>query len=104
MESYYGKNQGKTKIIPGLATLTFDKRRTDFYKKQLFAALEILQKKYIQSENLVGSWAGAMGHTQFIPTTYMGNAVDYDGDGKRDIWNSVADALASSANYLKRSK
>ena len=100
LESYYGKNQGKNKIIPALTTLSFDKKRSDFYKKQLFAALKILDKNYISSEALLGSWAGAMGQAQFLPTTYLDSAVDYNNDGIKDIWNTEVDVFSSIANYL----
>ena len=100
LESYYGKNQGKTKIIPALATLTFDKKRSEFYKKQLLAALKIIDNKIVSSENLLGSWAGAMGQVQFLPTTFFDSALDFDNNGKIDIWNSELDVFASIANYL----
>ena len=104
METNYGKFMGDKYVIQSLATLGYKGRRTKFGRKQLIQALRILARGDTTPDKMTGSWAGAMGHTQFIPTTYMGSAVDYDGDGKRDIWNTVADALASSANYLKRSK
>ena len=100
LESYYGKNQGDSKIIPALVTLSFDKRRSEFYKKQLLAALEILEKNYANSDLLLGSWAGAMGQVQFLPTTYLESAVDFNNDGKKDIWNTKIDVFASIANYL----
>jgi len=100
LESYYGNNQGKYKIIPALTTLSFDKRRNDFYKKQLFAALNILENNYISSEDLLGSWAGAMGQVQFLPTTYLESAVDFNNDGIKDIWNTEIDVFSSIANYL----
>ncbi|WP_146035833.1 lytic murein transglycosylase, partial [Xanthomonas citri] len=79
-------------------------RRTTYGNTQLLAALQILQtEKNIDRSQLVGSWAGAMGQTQFIPSTYRDYAVDEDGDQKRDVWNSKADALGSAANYLKQS-
>jgi membrane-bound lytic murein transglycosylase B len=104
MESAYGKNKGSRSVIRSLATLGFDGERRKFGRSQLLAALKILQRGDISGAAMRGSWAGAMGHTQFIPTTYNGFAVDFTGDGKRDIWNSAADALASAANYLKASK
>ena len=82
LESYYGRNQGQTKIIPALTTLSYDKRRSEFYKKQLLAALKIIDDKIVDSENLLGSWAGAMGQVQFLPTTYLESAVDFNNDGK----------------------
>ena len=100
MESYYGSNQGSSKIIPALTTLSFDHRRSEFYKKQLLASLKMIQEKLVLSEDLVGSWAGAMGQVQFLPTTYLESAFDFDNDGKKDIWNNELDVFASIANYL----
>lgn len=89
--------------IRSLATLAYgDRRRTKYAQTQLIAALKILQSGDIDRSHLQGSWAGALGHTQFIPTSYLIYAVDMDGDGKRDIWSSVPDALATAANLLKR--
>ncbi|MHA6845733.1 lytic murein transglycosylase [Ralstonia syzygii] len=101
IESQYGTEIGKRYVIRSLATLANDGRRKTYAENQLLASLQILQKDQIPREQLVGSWAGAMGQTQFIPTTYLAYAVDGDGDQKRDVWNSSADALASAANYLK---
>jgi membrane-bound lytic murein transglycosylase B len=108
LESSYGEVLDDPKIVKGvvrsLATLAYaDPRRRRFGRQQLIAALKILQRGDISVAGLTGSWAGAMGHTQFIPTTYEAYAVDFDGDGRRDIWNSPADALGSAANYLHRS-
>ena len=104
MESNYGLTKGDKNVIQSLATLAYrDRRRRRFGRQQLLSALRILQKGDIKARDMNGSWAGAMGHTQFIPTTYAAYAVDYDGDGKRDIWNSSNDALASTANYLNKS-
>lgn len=103
MESTYGTRRGDLDVIESLATLAFDGRRGAFFEKQLFAALKILQAGDVSPRNMKGSWAGAMGHTQFIPTSYLAYAVDITGDGKRDIWSdNPADALASTAAYLKR--
>jgi membrane-bound lytic murein transglycosylase B len=107
MESSYGAildNPQRVKsTIRSLATLAYDGgSRARFGRQQLIAALKILQRGDISLAGMTGSWAGAMGHTQFIPTTYEAYAVDHDGDGKRDIWNSPADALASAANYLDK--
>tara|TARA_Y100001970_G_scaffold69243_1_gene88334 strand:- start:12186 stop:13244 length:1059 start_codon:yes stop_codon:yes gene_type:complete len=99
MESYYGRNQGKIDTITAVTTLAFDRRRSEFYKKQLFAALKILDNNLVPSGKLIGSWGGAVGMTQMIPTTFLESAYDWDGDGI-DIWNSYADAFASIANYL----
>jgi membrane-bound lytic murein transglycosylase B len=103
MESAFGQFQGDKSVIRSLATLAYEGRRPAFAHSQLLAALEILQHGDIEPEKMLGSWAGAMGQTQFIPTTYNTHAVDFDGDGRRDIWNSAPDALASTAHYLKSS-
>ncbi|WP_310618814.1 lytic murein transglycosylase [Flexibacterium corallicola] len=108
MESSYGHILDNPKIVRGtirsLATLAYDGgKRKKFGRTQLIAALKILQNGDVHHSKMTGSWAGAMGHTQFIPTTYQAYAVDITGDGKRDIWNSVPDALASTAAYLKAS-
>ncbi|MDC7826977.1 lytic murein transglycosylase [Pseudomonas sp. BLCC-B13] len=103
MESSFGQFMGEQSVIRSLATLAYEGRRPRFAEDQLLAALQILQSGDISSTGLRGSWAGAMGQTQFIPTTYLTHAVDFDGDGRRDIWNSSADALASAAHYLQAS-
>jgi membrane-bound lytic murein transglycosylase B len=108
MESSYGEALANPKImksvVRSLATLAWgDARRARFGRQQLLAALKILERGDISVDGLMGSWAGAMGHTQFIPTTYEAYAVDFDGDGRRDVWNSPVDALASAANYLQKS-
>ncbi len=103
MESQFGEKRGKIPVISSTATLAFDGRRADFYETQLIAALRILDRGDTTSRQLTGSWAGAMGHTQFIPTSYQTFAVDFTGDGHRDIWgDDPADALASTASYLAR--
>lgn len=103
MESNFGGFQGSQSVIRSLATLAYEGRRPGFAQSQLLAALEILQQGDITPDKMLGSWAGAMGQTQFIPTTYNTHAVDFDGDGRRDIWNTPADALASTAHYLQSS-
>lgn len=103
LESNFGNNIGSHSVIRSLATLAFEGRRQDFWRTQLLAALQILQKGDISVERMIGSWAGAMGQTQFMPTTYNQHAVDFDGDGRRDLWNSSGDALASAAHYLQAS-
>ncbi len=104
IESRYGTAKGPRSVIRSLATLAMaDARRAAFWKRELIAALHVLQDGAISPDKFVGSWAGAGGHTQFIPSTYRAYAVDFDGDGRRDIWETVADALASAANYLRRS-
>ncbi|MGO4437354.1 lytic murein transglycosylase [Rhizobium sp. RAF56] len=107
MESNYGAVLGKEDrlhYVPrALATLAYsDPSRAGFARKQLIAALKILQNGDVAPEKMTGSWAGAMGHTQFIPTSYLIYAIDADGNGRRDIWNSVPDALATSANLLAK--
>lgn len=103
LESNFGSNMGNRSVIRSLATLAHQGRRVNFAQTQLLAALDILQRGDTTVDNLTGSWAGAMGQTQFIPTTYNDYAVDFDGNGKRDIWHTEADALASAANYLRAS-
>jgi membrane-bound lytic murein transglycosylase B len=108
MESTYGDVLSNPAIVKStirsLATLAYQGgSRAKFGRTQLIAALKIVQHGDITAQRMTGSWAGAMGHTQFIPTTYAAYAVDFDGDGKRDIWNNIGDALASTANYLKKS-
>lgn len=103
LESSFGQIMGDKSVIRSLATLAHEGRRPAFAKSQLIAALEILQHGDVEPQRMRGSWAGAMGQTQFIPTTYNTHAVAFDGDGKRDIWNSSADALASAAHYLQAS-
>ena len=108
MESTYGRLLADDTlvrpIIRSLVSLAYlDPRRRKYARAQLFSALSIIEREGLVPELVVGSWAGAMGHTQFIPTTYEAYAVDFDGDGRRDLWTSVPDALASTANYLSRS-
>ena len=103
LESFYGERQGNISVISATSTLAFDGRRGAFFEAQALDALRILQAGDITSGRMTGSWAGAMGHTQFIPTTFTGFAVDFTGDGRRDIWSDdPSDALASAANYLAR--
>lgn len=103
VESAYGARRGSIPVVEALATLAHDGRRGRFFEEQLVAALKILQSGDVAPRDMTGSWAGAMGHTQFIPTSYLAYAVDFTGDGKRDIWSrDPSDALASTAAYLKR--
>lgn len=103
LESRYGTERGDIPVISATATLAFEGRRGPFFESQLLAALRILQRGDTSVQNLRGSWAGAMGHTQFIPTTFQDYAVDFTGDGRRDIWSEdPTDGLASAANYLAR--
>lgn len=102
LESAYGAVRGDQSTISALATLAFDSRRSGFFEAQLMAALQILQAGDVQASAMRGSWAGAMGHTQFMPVSYLEHAVDFDGDGRRSIWgDNPVDALASTAAYLK---
>lgn len=103
LESFYGERRGDVPVISATSTLAYDGRRGSFFEQQLVAALRILQNGDITPDRMTGSWAGAMGHTQFIPTSYEAFAVDFTGDGRRDIWSEdPTDALASTAAYLKR--
>lgn len=101
LESAFGKYTGSHSVFAALATLSYEGRRESLYRPQIFAAFEIIKRGENTIEGLKGSWAGAMGQTQFLPTSYLNYAVDYDGDGKKDIWNTKADVFASIANYLK---
>jgi membrane-bound lytic murein transglycosylase B len=103
LESAYGAYRGETPVLGALATLAYDGRRERFFRQQLLAALQIVQAGDVPPARMTGSWAGAMGHTQFIPTSYLDYAVDFEGDGRRDIWSDdPTDALASTAAYLAR--
>ncbi len=104
LESSYGAIMGDYDAIGALATLAWTGRRTGYGRNQLIGALKIIQNGYAARTQLRGSWAGAMGHTQFIPTTYLSYAIDHDKDGRRDIWNNLGDVFASTANYLSASK
>ena len=102
MESSYGANHGDIPVIDALATLGYEGRREAWAREQLLAALRILQSAGIDRARMVGSWAGAMGQTQFLPSTFLAYAIDADGDGRRDIWGSMADVMGSTANFLAR--
>ncbi|MCL3882204.1 lytic murein transglycosylase [Marivita sp. GX14005] len=103
LESFYGERRGQVPVVSATSTLAYDGRRGRFFEQQLLAALRILQSGDTTPASLTGSWAGAMGHTQFIPTSYLEFAVDFTGDGRRDIWSDdPTDALASAAAYLAR--
>ena len=103
MESNFGSNRGRMQIIPSLTTLAYDGRRGEMFQNQLIAALRIIQAGDTAPETMLGSWAGAMGHTQFMPTSFLEYAVDFTGDGRRDIWSDdPTDSLASTAAYLAR--
>lgn len=103
IESNFGSNYGDIPTIDALATLGFEGRREDWARGQLLAALKIIRNGDIDRAHMVGSWAGAMGQTQFLPSVFATYAVDADGDGRRDIWGSMADVVASTANFLARS-
>jgi membrane-bound lytic murein transglycosylase B len=100
LETSFGRYQGKYSIIRSLATLGHDPRRSGFFTSELVKALRILDEKHITPEKFVGAWAGAMGQGQFMPSSFLGHAQDFDGDGRKDIWASEADVFASIANYL----
>ncbi len=103
LETSFGGFRGNNETLRSLATLAFDARRAQFFETQLIAALQIVQAGDVSPKDMVGSWAGAMGHTQFMPTSFLDHAVDFDGDGRRDIWSDdPTDALASAASYLAR--
>jgi len=102
LESDFGRVTGSFPVVGALVTLAHDRRRAKFFREQLLAVLKLIDQGHVPA-TVKGSWAGAMGNHQFIPTTYRGYAVDFDGDGKRDLWNSLPDIFASAANYLSRS-
>jgi membrane-bound lytic murein transglycosylase B len=101
IESNFGKFTGSRPVIKALATLAFDARRPTLFRAELFHALTILDRGDIELDDLTGSWAGAMGQPQFMPSSYLKHAVDFDGDGRADIWKTESDVFASIANYLK---
>lgn len=100
LETGYGTNTGGFHVINALATLAYEGRRREFFEKELLNAFKIIQNGHVTEENMLGSWAGAMGQSQFMPTSFFMYAVDYDGDGRRDIWGTKADVFASISNYL----
>ncbi len=102
VETRYGTYTGGFPVIDALATLAFDARRASYFRGELLNALKILDAGHISVADMKGSWAGAMGQSQFMPSTFLRSAVDHDGDGRRDIWNTPADVFASAANYLTR--
>ena len=101
LETNFGGIKGKMPILDALATLACDPRRSSFFSAELLQALRLLEREDLKVDNMVGSWAGAMGHTQFMPSAYLSYAKDGDGDGKVDLWNSELDALESAANFLQ---
>ncbi|MBB4284734.1 lytic murein transglycosylase [Roseospira goensis] len=100
LETNYGGNLGGFNVIEALATLAWDGRRGAFFREQLLTALEIIDQGHIDPARMLGSWAGAMGQMQFMPTTFRDHAVDYDGDGRKDIWGTLADAFGSAGRFL----
>lgn len=103
VETNFGGNTGGFRVIEALATLAWEGRRAGYFRNELFAALKILDEGHVRADRMLGSWAGAMGQPQFMPSNFERLAVDFDGDGRRDIWDSRADALASIAHYFQRS-
>ncbi len=101
VETDFGRISGGYNVVAALSTLAYDGRRGPFFRKQLIYALEILDQEHVALKDMMGSWAGAMGHTQFMPSTFRAYAIDFDGDGHKNIWQSKADAFGSAANYLK---
>lgn len=101
IETNFGRTTGSFPVIASLATLAFDGRRSAYFRRELMNALTILEEGHIEPGNMMGSWAGAMGQNQFMPSSFLAYAVDHDGDGRRNIWTSEADVFASAANYLK---
>ncbi|MDD9919336.1 MAG: lytic murein transglycosylase [Alphaproteobacteria bacterium] len=102
VESLYGKLMGDFPILPSLATLAYQSHRKQFFREEFFRALKIVGEGHIGLEDFKGSWAGAMGQCQFMPSSFLNYATDGDGDGRKDIWQTPADVVASAANYLKR--
>lgn len=103
IETFYGKNSGGYRIVDALATLAFDGRRSQYFRTELLNALRILQDGHTSLDTMKSSWAGAMGQCQFMPSSFLQLAVDFDGDGRKDIWNTPGDVFASAANYLSQS-
>lgn len=101
METNYGAYTGSYPVVASLATLAYDRRRSDFFRRQLLDALSIIDAGHITPDKMLGSWAGAMGQSQFMPSSFQAYAQDFDGDGRRDIWTNQADVFASIANYLR---
>jgi len=101
METRFGRITGRVPVFQALATLAWEPRRADYFRGELFNALTMVQRGSIEAKTMTGSWAGAMGQTQFMPSSYLKYAVDFDGDERRDIWGSIPDTLASIASYLK---
>ena len=103
IETDFGRVTGGFKLIPALVTMAYDGRRSKYFRNELINALKILDGNHIKVKDMVGSWAGAMGQCQFMPSSFLNFAIDYDGDGRKDIWSTKADVFGSTANYLARS-
>lgn len=103
IETNFGQNMGNFPVVASLATLAYDGRRSTFFRKELLNALKIIDQGHIEPRAMLGSWAGAMGQSQFMPSSFLAYAVDWNGDGRRDIWGTREDVFASIANYLAKS-
>jgi membrane-bound lytic murein transglycosylase B len=103
VESRYGERMGDHRVVEALVTLAYDGRRGEFFRRELINALHILEERHVEPDRMLGSWAGAMGQMQFMPSTFRNYSVDFDGDSRSDLWGNTPDALASAANYLARS-
>jgi membrane-bound lytic murein transglycosylase B len=103
LETNFGRSTGGFSVVASLATLAYEGRRAAYFRDELMNALEIIDQGHVKAADMKGSWAGAMGQSQFMPSTFLNYAVDWDGDGKRDIWRDKGDVFASAANYLKQS-
>ncbi len=103
IETDFGRVTGGFPVVAALATLAYDGRRSAYFRRELIYAVEIIDKGHVAPDKMVGSWAGAMGQTQFMPSSFRSYAVDHDGDGRIDLWGNRADVFASAANYLKKS-
>jgi membrane-bound lytic murein transglycosylase B len=104
IESRFGEHMGSYSVVEALATLAYDGRRSKFFRGELLDALQILEEGHIEPDQMLGSWAGAMGQVQFMPSSFREYSVDFDGDARSDLWGNTGDALASAANYLVRSE
>ncbi|MDH5547106.1 MAG: lytic murein transglycosylase [Gammaproteobacteria bacterium] len=102
IETDFGRITGGFQVIDALVTLAFDGRRSTYFRRELINALLIIDQGHVSKQDMIGSWAGAMGQTQFMPSTFLSYAVDHNGDGKKDVWKTRNDALASGANYLSQ--
>jgi membrane-bound lytic murein transglycosylase B len=103
IETNFGSTLGSFRVVPSLVTLSYEGRRGTYFRQELLHALRIIDEGHVSADGMMGSWAGAMGQCQFMPSSFVNNAVDFDGDGRRDIWGTHADVFASAANYLRNS-